>query len=70
MPHAQMSVALEAGTSSGAEPSSSAGPYHDNALDLGLDTTVNVMRSLGCHSSMTTLLSCPHSLHHHKDVAH
>jgi hypothetical protein len=46
-PHAQASATLEAGTSSNAGPSSSVGPYHNDALDLGLDTMVNVIEELG-----------------------
>jgi hypothetical protein len=42
-----VSAALEAGTSSGAGPSSFVGPYHDEAVDLGLNTTPNVIEELG-----------------------
>jgi hypothetical protein len=43
----QVNVALEANTSSGVGPSSSVGPYPDDVLDLGLDTTSNVIKELG-----------------------
>jgi hypothetical protein len=46
-PHTQLSAALEADTSSGAGPSSSAGPFHDDAPDLGLDIMTNIIDELG-----------------------
>jgi hypothetical protein len=47
MPHAKASVALEAGTSSGVGLSSSAGHYHDDTPDHGLDTMANVTEEFG-----------------------
>jgi hypothetical protein len=46
-PHAHASVALEVSTLSGAGLSSSARPCHNDALDLALDTTVNIIEELG-----------------------